>query len=259
MSKYDELLENTSGLRAVLSVADANDLGILVDYITDKGDGRLALDSDVTKRLHNCKQNGVFTTKERRTIEEELLLFGGNSIANALRGIFGSSSSITYSELVRDVADKVGAANSSGDSNMEVESAIVLKLFQGFFNGMSEAEQAEMLKAFKVKSVSELKSFGHAAAAGATASAATMLGLKMSGIVAGAIATNLLGGAVGTAITLTGGRAVAALMGPIGVGIAAAWSLSDMASPAFRVTMPCVVHIAHMRQKYLNEAQKEAA
>ncbi len=41
-----------------------------------------------------------------------------------------------------------------------------------------------------------------------------------------------------------------------GVMKKAIWALFDIASPAYRVTIPCVIHIAMLRQKYMLEEQE---
>jgi len=33
------------------------------------------------------------------------------------------------------------------------------------------------------------------------------------------------------------------------------WTLADLSSPAYRVTVPCVVQLAYMRQKMINKSK----
>ncbi|MHA6897190.1 zinc-ribbon domain-containing protein [Ralstonia pseudosolanacearum] len=47
-------------------------------------------------------------------------------------------------------------------------------------------------------------------------------------------------------------RGVGALLGPIGLVVTGFWTLAEMANPAYRVTVPCVIQIAYMRQKPLS-------
>ena len=44
-------------------------------------------------------------------------------------------------------------------------------------------------------------------------------------------------------------KGISVFAGPIGWAITAIWAAFDMASPAYRVTVPCVVQVAYMRQK----------
>ena len=101
MSKYAPLLASPSNLTTVLNVADVEDLCVLADYITDNGEGRLSLDSDINKKLSGCSKHKVFIQADRNLIAQEILLFGGNTIANIYRSLFSSSSTISYAELDR--------------------------------------------------------------------------------------------------------------------------------------------------------------
>jgi Ubiquinol-cytochrome C chaperone len=44
-------------------------------------------------------------------------------------------------------------------------------------------------------------------------------------------------------------RSISAFAGPVGWAVTAIWTAFDLASPAYRVTVPCVVQLAYMRQK----------
>jgi hypothetical protein len=48
-------LKDSGALAALLQVADVDDLDALVDYITDNGNGRVALATDVHQRFVTCK------------------------------------------------------------------------------------------------------------------------------------------------------------------------------------------------------------
>jgi len=58
---------------------------------------------------------------------------------------------------------------------------------------------------------------------------------------------------VGKGLTLVANRtltrAISVVAGPIGWAVSAIWTAFDLASPAYRVTVPCVIQIAYMRQK----------
>ncbi|MNH46242.1 hypothetical protein D3C79_1089360 [compost metagenome] len=50
---------------------------------------------------------------------------------------------------------------------------------------------------------------------------------------------------------------MAVLTGPIGWVVTGAWTMVDIASPAYRVTIPAVIQVAALRQKALYEKQAE--
>ena len=46
-------------------------------------------------------------------------------------------------------------------------------------------------------------------------------------------------------------RTMSILAGPIGWAITGVWTAVDIASPAYRVTVPAVIQVAFLRRKYL--------
>ena len=252
MSKYAPLLANPSDLTTLLSVADSEDLCVLANYITDNGEGRLALDSDVNKRLSGCCKHKLFVQADRNLIEKEILLFGGNTIANIYRSIFSSSNTVSYSELVQDVAKKVGTEFSESDPLQDIEQAILLRIFMQAFEKMSEAERKRVLGDLGITSISTLRHIFRGGLAGTTASKAlSMASLNVATIVASAVSSQILGSALVAGTAFASSRGIAALLGPIGITVATLWTLADLSSPAYRITLPCVVQVSYMRQKYL--------
>ncbi|WP_159911002.1 zinc-ribbon domain-containing protein [Pantoea sp. 18069] len=252
MSKYTPLLAKPSDLTTVLNVADAEDLCVLADYITDNGEGRLSLDSDANKKLAGCSKHKVFAQADRNLIAKEILLFGGNTIANIYRSLFSSSDTISYSELVQDVAKKASAQFSESDPLQDIEQAILIRIFKQAFEKMSEAERKRVLDDLGITSIATLRSIGRGSVAGATVSTAlSMASLNIATMVASAVSSQMLGRAFVGGAAFAGSRSAAALAGPIGIAVATLWTLADLSSPAYRVTLPCVVQVAYMRQKYL--------
>ncbi|WP_313569615.1 zinc-ribbon domain-containing protein [Comamonas terrigena] len=252
MSNYAPLLANSSDLATVLKVADADDLCVLADYITDNGEGRLSLDSDVNKKLSGCSKHKMFIQTDRNLIAQEILLFGGNTVANLYRSLFSSSSTITYLELVQDVAKKVSAPFAEGDALQDIEQAVLFRIFHQALEKMSDDERKRVLADMGISSFSSLRGLGVGAAAGSAVGAALAVAqLNVAGMVATAVSTQMIGRAVGSAAAFAGSRSAALLAGPIGLAVGALWTLADLSSPAYRVTLPCVVQVAYMRQKYL--------
>lgn len=60
-------------------------------------------------------------------------------------------------------------------------------------------------------------------------------------------------GALGSAATFLGSRVAGTLAGPIGMIISSIWRIIDIAGPAFRVTVPAVIYIAFLRRQFLYE------
>ena len=72
---------------------------------------------------------------------------------------------------------------------------------------------------------------------------------KLAAVVANAVAKALLGRGLAFGATAGMMRTISVFAGPIGWAITAIWTAFDLGSPAYRVTVPCVIQIAYMRQK----------
>lgn len=270
MKPYAKLLENPTSFTVLIESAAVEDLDVLVDYITDEGQGRLTLDSSVCSALIQAKNTAKYSSQIRKDIEREVLMFGGNSLANLYRGLINETSmgrvvgsvlpdvdkTIAYDTLVKDVANRVGAKHRANEDIIGIENTILLTLFKHAFERLSQPERDKVLKDLGVTSISML-SGGILIGATATyiaSAAAIQLSLPVATVVASAMARQMVGrvalGGVGVVSTPT----LATLLGPIGMVVSALWTIASLSSPAFRVAVPCVVQIAYMRQKYLSAA-----
>jgi uncharacterized protein YaaW (UPF0174 family) len=227
----------------LLLAADVDDLAVLTDYLTDKGEGRLMLDGDVCKRLVECKRNKAFSDSDRFMIAREIRAFGGNSLVNLFRG-----GGVEYSELARDVADHLKVPFNKSGPVVNVEIAILQKLFNDALSKMSDGERQQVLEELNI---GDLAGMGPAAIAMALAGGklAGFAAYKMALIVANALAKAILGRGLPFAVNAALTRTMGVMLGPIGWVVTGIWTVADLASPAYRVTVPCVVQIAYMRQK----------
>jgi uncharacterized protein YaaW (UPF0174 family) len=75
--------------------------------------------------------------------------------------------------------------------------------------------------------------------------------------VANAVAHAILGRGLPFAVNRAISRYMAVFAGQIGWVITGIWTIFDIAKFAYRVTIPCVLHIAMLRQKYLLEDRGE--
>lgn len=268
-----DFIQNPTDLSLLLAQADAADLDILVDYITDSGKGRIALDGEVCARLAKCKDRGTYTELDRNLISHEIRTFGGNTIANIYRDarasipvgslldkvLPDSEAAVAYDEVVKDVAAHLKVPFSKDADVLVVEDGILRKILRDSFEKMSPEQRSEILKELNVADLSML-----APASGATLIAAGRIGgfasYKLALFVANAVSKALLGRGLPLAANAMLSRTVGVLLGPIGWVVTGLWTLADMASPAYRVTVPCVIQIAYMRQKAIVKAQsKECA
>lgn len=233
---------STTDIEKLLAVSDVDDISALVNYLTDNGAGRLALDGDVCKRLVAARDTSRYSAGDRELIAKEVRLFGGNSILNLFR-----KDGVPYQEIVEDVAKHL-KVNFGKDPINVIEQEILGKILSRAFEQMSEEERKIILDELGVTSFST----AGPAAAIATICAAKAGGFatyKLAAIVANAIAKAILGKGLSFAVTGQMMRTISVAIGPIGWAITALWTAADLASPAYRVTVPCVVQLAYMRQK----------
>jgi len=235
-------------LLSVLEKSNSEDLDPLVNYI---------LNAEISENLssnENYKNSKPDHTKYVKVIAEEILLFGGNSIANLFRG-----EGVEYSEIVTDVARKIKVKDFDGKKTQEVEMMIIMKILEESFEKMSDKEKSEIIQAFKEAGAKNLDfSTGFPSAA-----IITQVGIKMTGflpyrmavIVANAIAKAILGHGLRLATNAAITRAIGIFAGPIGWIITGLWTAIDIAGPAYRVTIPSVCHVAYLRQKLAHKEE----
>ncbi|HYQ23047.1 hypothetical protein [Stenotrophomonas sp.] len=258
----NEDIRATNDLGVILAEADAEDLDILVDYITDRGAGRLTLDSAMCRILVNAKEKQNYGSTERALIAQEILEFGGNTVSNAFRkarGMFAGSfldsvlpnaaPTIAYSEIVNDVASHLGVKMPTGSAVADVELVIIRKILGKAVEKMSDEEKQTIADELGLGSLP--KGPGALALLIQTARLGGFATYKVVTIVAHAVAKAILGRGLsfGAGAIITKGVSVA--LGPIGWAVTAVWTLADLSSPAYRVTVPAVIQIAYMRNKII--------
>lgn len=239
-------MENQTDLYTLLAQAEPADLGVLVDYITDNGAGRFTLKDDVCARLSRCRHDGRYNKSDRKLIATEIRLFGGNTFVNLFRG-----EGIPYRDMLEDVASHLKVQFRKHDAIATIEYGVLQKIFSHAWEKMTEGERTDVLDHLNMSNVT---------GTGPAATAAALLGIRaggfaaygLSAIVANSVASTLIGRGIPLAANAALARTFGALLGPIGWVVTGLWSIADLASPAYRVTVPCVIQIAYIRQKALS-------
>ena len=265
-----EQLNGLTTLTPLLQLADPGDLEMLVDYITDNGDGRLSLANSVCSQLAAAKavsqKTGECPVDARSLIAEEILAFGGNTLGNLVRSLrssvpFGTTldailpdinEKVSYMEVVSDVASHLKVAVGKNSTIVDLELAILVKILSRSFDKMTPAERRQVMDEIG----------GGDAAWGSGVAAATLLAGRMTGaaslrlatLVAEASARALVGHGLRIAGVGGASRVLGTALGPIGWAVTGLWTLADLSAPAYRVTVPCVVQVAYIRQKLLMQA-----
>lgn len=223
--------------------ASPEDLGILCGYITDNGKGRISLDNSIMSKLVAATARDAFTEQERLLIAHEIQLFGGNSILNRMRG-----QGVVYREVLEDVASRLKVTFATGDPASVIENAILVTLAARAWGKMTDEEKVSFVKS---SGIDMGLGVGPAALAAiiAAISASGFAAYKLAAVLANTVARQLLGRGLAFGATAPFLQGMSVLTGPIGWAITAVWSAYDLASPGYRVTVPCAIQIAYMRKK----------
>ena len=234
-----------------LQYCSTEDLQILVDYLTKDKDGQLRVSEELTTKESYKKYYPHSLPMMWKEIVEELQHYGGNTFANTFRG-----SGVPYREILTDVAKKQ-KVNFNSDNSVElIEQYILQSIMQKAIEGMSEEELKNFLTEMNAG-----KMIGTKQALTAGALTALRLGgfgtYKMAVVIANAVAKSLLGRGLTFAGNATLTRTLGVALGPIGWIITVLWTAIDIASPAYRVTIPCVIQVAYMRLKFQEASFKE--
>ena len=224
-----------------LAEIDNKNLCILVDYlIKDKdGDGRITEELTKVSKFKECYPDNILGILPE--VVHELRLFGGNTIANIFRG-----EGVSYEELLTDVCKKMKVSFNKQTSVEKKEQYLLQKVFDDSIADLSEGEIRKLMKEMDVPTTA----FGKQALTAVLQTAIRQSGFmayKMSVIVANQVARLMLGRGLAFATNAGITRGLSVFAGPIGWAITIAWTAVDAAAPAYRVTIPAVIHIAYLR------------
>lgn len=237
-------LINDPDLSSVLTNADSDDVRVLIDHITDKGDGRISLASSTLALLVAAGKQAVIDQTARAIVAEEISRFGGNSLMN----MFRLGGGVSYHEVTSDVAEHLGVTPAAKASVASIELQILHKLAEQTLTKMSEDDKVDFFRHFGMRYAA---GSGAAASAGMLASilASNTASYQLSSLIANGVMKAILGrGLAAGAGTMAG---AAAFVAPVALLVSVLWGLYGLTSAAYRVTVPCVIHIAYMRRRSL--------
>jgi uncharacterized protein YaaW (UPF0174 family) len=219
------------------------ELDIIFSILIKGEDGNPRVTEEITTN-ERYKANQPDHSRYWDLIAAELQCFGGNSLATMLRGGKG----VTYRELLLDVCDKMKVNYNRKSSTDVIESNLLMKMLTDSIADMSPEQVRELVNELDIKTTG----FSKQAVIAALQMGARLSGFmvyKMAVIVANAVARAILGRGLSFVAGATLTRSVSIVTGPIGWAVTAAWTMIDIAGPAYRVTIPCVVQIACLRAK----------
>jgi len=228
----------------------SEDLEDLVYCLTHDKDGDVRLTEELTTsdeyKAHNPNHKQYW-----KAIAAEIQCFGANSFATMLRGGEG----VLYKEVLTDVCDKM-KVNYNKDSSVEtIEHNLLMKILTDAIENMTPAELKELAESTGVKNTSGITPEVMVGVFQAVFRAGGFKSYQLTLIVVNAVMKALIGRGLSFAGNAALTRTMAVLTGPIGWVITGLWTAIDIAGPAYRVTIPAVIQVSVLRQKYLYEKQ----
>lgn len=178
-----------------------------------------------------------------RKVADYVREVGSNDFATFFRG-----EGVQYDEVVLDVGKKLKAKVRSNYSAEKNEEEILWKIFEGALEKMSEKEKRELFKSMGMKERDYPTGAASAIVGQLIANYSGFAIYKTSLIVANMVSRALLGQGLAFAANATLTRSIGVMLGPIGWIASGLWLAIDLAGPAYRKTVPAVIHIAMLRQ-----------
>lgn len=242
------LREPDDDLLPLLRNADADELDNLVGYITKKGGTSCQL-----KHVKAYKTHFPDHTCYADEIAAEIQKFGGNTILNIMRNGKGRN----YKGIACDVASRIKVDVNKEEPIDMIEQKILLKVLELSWDKMKDSERQAFFKGIIDETVPDEMpgNFPRTLLNTALIAGGAVVSYKLSLIVATAIANITLKRGIAVLGDMVLARWATIFTGAVGIGLTTIWTLFDVAGPAYRVTVPCVLHIAMIRQ--LHNIKKE--
>ncbi|MFC4621055.1 DUF3944 domain-containing protein [Comamonas nitrativorans] len=236
---------------AFLGEMKSADLNNLVDVIIKDKDGSTRFTEELTNK-DIYKKYYPDHSKYWKDIAAEIQCFGANTIIT----VFRRGEGVLYREILIDVCKKLKVNYKEDQSIASLEDQLLIKLLGDATANMTEAARAEFSKITGINAAKMMTPEGLTAAAQVIFAAGGFKSYQITLMVVNAISKALLGRGLAFAGNAALARTLGVLSGPIGWTLTGVWTAFDIASPAFRVTLPAVLHVALLRKQYQAEKDK---
>jgi len=231
---------------------ESKDLNDLVYSLTHDKDGSPRFTEELTtSSLY--KQHYPDHRQYWELIAAEIQCFGANTFATMFRGGKG----VEYREVLVDVCSQM-KVNFNKDASVErIENCLLLKVLNDALEKMSPEDIRKLADSVGVKNLAHLTPEGMLGVFQAVFRAGGFKSYQLTLIVVNAVLKAMIGRGLTLAGNATLTRTIGILAGPIGWAVTGAWTAIDIASAAYRVTIPAVIQIAALRQKHLYAKQAD--
>lgn len=227
---------------AFLATCENDDLRTLCDILTYNSKGELRLSEQLTNSDAYIKYYPERMSLMANELGEELRKFGSNTVKTICR----KGEADSYETIVRRVCKRMKINVGNDNSTQEMERELLITICEHTTASLTDDE----LRLFAEKAGIPHKRLNHQMLAYAVMFAIrrnTYLMTELVYYVSVRIANMLLGRWISMMSMATVGRYLGMAAGPIGWAALAGWTISDIASPAYRVMIPAVIMVASMR------------
>ena len=227
-------------LNPIIEKASNEELQFLVDVLT----------KTMTNGLNSTEEYKQFSPDHRKyanLIAKEIREFGGNSFVNVWR-----KEGPAYKEIVCDVAKALKAPFNKESSIERIETSILETILSKALADMSDEEKTIILKEFEKENKFEWKNLTGPSLTTAILglfNAGGFASYQLAVMITKAIATSIFHTTLPFVAYTTLTKSLSIVFGPIGWIITGAWAAVDIAGPAKRITIPCVIYIAMLRKR----------
>ncbi len=237
--RYDENLE-------FLKKIDSKDLNDLVYVLTHDKDGETRFTEELTTN-ENYKKFFPEHNKYWEDIAAELQCYGGNTFITIFRGGKG----VEYKEILIDVCDKLKVNFNKNSTIESIETNLLMKILTDAIEKMTPEELKELASTTGMTNLTNPTKEVMIGVFQAIFRAGGFKSYQLTVIIVNAVLKALIGRGLTFAGNAALTRTMAVLTGPIGWAITGLWTAVDIASAAYRVTIPATINIAVLRQKHL--------
>ncbi len=240
---------------AFLKNCSNEDLKVLADLLVFDKDGKKRWNEKLSgKKVYmenypNNLRNAV------NDIVLELQCYGADTIASAVREIFGKQPGVPYREILMDVCDKKNVSYNKSSSTERIEYHLIQSIIEETLQKASDEDLLAIADELGIRLTGE-ENRDQITDNIPQKSTSPTLYSKMTEIVYSAVVPGAVAGVAGAAAAQV--AVVAARVGlPRLVGLAIpainafmwGWLIKDLSGPAYRITVPAVIMIINFRQK----------
>lgn len=230
----------------LLGQCSNEELQLLVSIlITDPRDG----DTRWTESLTSTPEYRLLAPEHRRywqLIAAEFQRYGANTLVSLIR----LGQGVTYREILEDVCDKLNVNYNLKSTTETIELCLLMKVLEKSLDQMTPEELATFSRNMQLDLTNPTPQLILMAVQAAIRSS-SLAALELATVLSASVITSL-GGIATWGTVVVASRALSVSAGPVAIALSSAWMISDIAGPAYRVTIPACIIVAWLRQQRLS-------